>query len=51
MQFIIIGMIPEIDEGRIYVSIEEINGKYYKVYKKGMSRYIGEQVNKEIYND
>jgi hypothetical protein len=51
MQFIIVGMIPEIDQGRINVSIEEIDGNYYKVYRQGLSRYIGEQINKSIENE
>lgn len=51
MQFIIVGMIPEIDEGRINISIEEIDGNYHKVYRQGLSRYIGEQINKSIENE
>lgn len=44
IQFITIGFIPEIDLQTITVSIEKINGKFYKVYTKGMDRFIGEEL-------
>lgn len=52
IQFITIGMIPEIDSQPIQISIEKINGKFYKVYIKGMSRFIGEEleVNEKMQN-